>query len=374
MTCQIAADAGVIRGVLASVDCNTRDFAQLGYEAVTASPSFQTALTALLTIYVATIGYRLLFAAGGARLSDAPGMALKIGAILALVTSWSVFQTLVFDVASRAPIEIGALIAASPQATSFLAADPVGGLQVAYDELSNAAIAFGQAGGPDATAYTSREAAAARALSAASGALFMSSAGLISIATVTIGVLTAVGPVFVALFLFLQTRGLFVGWVRALAAAAFASLSAWVLIVLMLAVLEPWLVALAQQRQENILNVSTAVTSASIVFVFAASQMALVAAGAVVMLGFKLNFGRAPAAAPQAHSPRTAAEAAAPLSRPAWLAERLQREVAATSWVRSGATASAARAMRTDPSPGPTVRLGDAGRRPVITASSLVRS
>jgi type IV secretion system protein VirB6 len=368
MSCDIAADAGVIRGVLAAVDCNTRDFAQLGYEAVTASPTFQMALTALLTIYVAAVGYRLLFAAGGARLSDAPGMALKIGAILALVTSWSVFQTLVFDLASRAPVEIAALIASAPQGASVLAADPVGGLQVAYDELSTAAIAFGKAGGAEATAYTSREAAAARALSAASGALFMASAGLISIATVAIGVLTAVGPVFVALFLFLQTRGLFVGWVRALGAAAFASLSAWALIVLMLAVLEPWLIAMARQRAENVLDVSTAVTTASIVFVFAASQAALVIAGAVIALGFRLNLTRqAPDREAAARPERAAVHS---VSRAEHLAEQLRRD-SASVFTRSGVTASAARAMRSDPSFTPTTRIGDAGRRPAITREAL---
>lgn len=360
MSCDIAADAGVIRGVLAAVDCNTRGFSQLGYEAVTASPSFQMALTALLTIYVAAVGYRLLFAADGARLSDAPGMALKIGAILALVTSWSVFQTLVFDLAAKAPVEIAALIAAAPQGHSFLAADPVGGLQVAYDELSNAAIAFGKAGGPEATAYTSREAAAARALSAASGALFMASAGLIAMTTIAIGVLTAVGPVFVALFLFLQTRGLFVGWVRALAGAAFASLTAWVLIVLMLAVLEPWLVALAEQRAAKVLEVSTAVTTASIVFVFAAAQAALVIAGTIIALGFKLSFSRRAAPTEQQQKPQAAAVHT--VSRAEHLAEQLRRDSAA-SWTRTAMTASATRTMRSDPAFTPAQRIGGAPRR-----------
>ncbi len=112
-SCTALIDDGVIRGVLATVDCQTRAYAQGGYLALTSGSSvFQTALTALLTIYVALIGYRMLFAQGSTRLSDAPGIALKVGLILALVTSWSTFQTLVFDVADRAPTEIAALVAA----------------------------------------------------------------------------------------------------------------------------------------------------------------------------------------------------------------------------------------------------------------------
>ncbi len=71
--CATITDLGVVRDVLTAVDCNTRGFARLGYESLTASGSpFQTALTVALTIYVAVIGYRLLFGAG-ARMSDGAG-------------------------------------------------------------------------------------------------------------------------------------------------------------------------------------------------------------------------------------------------------------------------------------------------------------
>src|SRR6185312_13982742 len=250
-SCSSLVGQGVIRGVLGAVDCQTRAFAEAGYSSLTsASSTFQVALTALLTIYVALVGYRMLFAAGGARLSDAPGIALKIGAILAVVTSWATFQTLVFDLAAKAPGEIAAAVAAPLQASGgSLAADPVGGLQTAYDQLVQAAAAFGKSAGANAKAYSSPAASAAESLSAASGVLFMTTAGAMAAATLAIGVLTAVGPVFVALFLIPATRGLFMGWVRALAAAALVPALGWLVVVLMLSVLEPWLVTLAQQRE-----------------------------------------------------------------------------------------------------------------------------
>ncbi len=142
---------------------------------------------------MALVGYRMLFASSGARLSDAPGIALRIGAILALVTSWSTFQTLVFDVAARAPLQIAGIVASPIQgAASSLASDPVGGLQAAYDQITQSAVIFGKIAGPTAKAYSSPEAAAAEALSAASGVLFMTTAGVIAAATLSIGVLTAV--------------------------------------------------------------------------------------------------------------------------------------------------------------------------------------
>ncbi len=362
--CAISTDMGAIRDVLASVECNTRDFARLGYESLTGAGSpFQNMLTTLLIIYVAVIGYRLLFASNGARLSDGAGIALKIGAILVLVTNWNVFQTLVFDIASRAPTEIANLISAPFQ--SGLAAHPVKGLQIAYDELSLAAQAFGKSSAPTAQTYASQSTAAADALAFASGVLFMASAGLIAVATIAIGVLTAIGPLFIALFLFLETRGLFVGWVRALAAAAFSLFSAWTLIVLMLGALEPWLVELSDERLSAHLDVQTAITTSAIVFVFAAAEAGLVFAGLVVARGFNLGFARAfipaPAGQAQISSQPTSFELA---SRPARLAEQLQQLDSSAAWANR--PAATARAMRA-PVARSELPIGMAYRRAVMT-------
>src|ERR1022692_4714270 len=127
----IDAQSGVIRGVLYAVDCQTRRFTQSGYDTLAdpASP-FQGWLTALLVIYIAVLGYRMLFGVGRTRLSDLLVAGLMIGAVLALTANWSLFQTLVFDVASRAPIEVVRLTTAPLHGQgSSLAANPVGALQ-----------------------------------------------------------------------------------------------------------------------------------------------------------------------------------------------------------------------------------------------------
>ena len=227
---------------------------------------------------------------GGAKLSDAPGIALSIGAILALVTSWATFQTLVFDLASKAPGEIAAAVAAPLQANSgSLAADPVNGLQAAYDQLTRSAVAFGATAGPNAKAYSSPQASAAEALSAASGALFMTTAGVIAAATLAIGVLTAVGPLFIAMFLIPATRGLFAGWVRALGAAALILHLGWLGVVLLLSVLEPWLIALAREQQSGQLLTQTATSAAALVAVFSVGQVGLLIAACVMAFGFKIK-------------------------------------------------------------------------------------
>lgn len=377
-SCAAMVDDGVIRGVLATVECQTRVYAESGYQALTqGSPVFQGALTALLTIYVALIGYRMLFAQGATRLSDAPGIALKIGIVLALVTSWSAFQTLVFDVADRAPTEIAAIVSAPlTESGSQLVSRPVDGLQAAYDEFSETGAAYGKLAGPNAKGYSSPQAAAAEATAGASGLLFLSSAGVISAATLAIGVLTAIGPVFIVLALIPATRGLFVGWVRAMAAAALTPLVAWLLIVLMLSVIEPWVETLTAQRVGQRLDPQTAMSAAALVFVFFAGQAALVVGAWIMALSFRLpSFARERdrerTEGPQATANAQAVNNAMP-SRAERLAMDLQRDQAQSAERHRAAQAAsavmAASNRQVSVSVDETRRLGDAYRRNTVTA------
>lgn len=282
--CQMSPELGSIRAVLGAVDCNTQDFAQRGYLALAGSPAFQTSVTIALTIYVAAVGYRLLLAPDGARLSDGPRMALKVGAILAMVTSWSLFQTLVFDVAAKAPGQLAALISSPSVGGVQGVSDPVGQLQVLYDQLSAASGAFA---GAMKTPGAARFGAAAVSLASAADTVLVVTTGMLAACTLLIGVLTAVGPLFVALFLFDATRGLAVGWVRALAATAVSTLLIWTLVFLEFASLTPWLVILAQQAQGGSLNANTAVSASTLVFVFTLGQVAMVLAAVMIAVALR---------------------------------------------------------------------------------------
>ena len=111
MLCPAApTELGVVRDILGAVDCNVQVYALAGYKALTAPGSlFPVALTTLLTIYVAVLGYRLMFAVGDVRLARAPVIALQVGAVLALTLNWGAFQALVFRFDSAAPMEIAAM-------------------------------------------------------------------------------------------------------------------------------------------------------------------------------------------------------------------------------------------------------------------------
>jgi type IV secretion system protein VirB6 len=380
-------DVGLIRDILGSVDCNVQLYSAAGYKALAGPGSpLPRAMTVMLTIYVAILGYRMLFAVEGIRLAQAPVIALKVGVILALTLNWSVFQTLVFNLGAQAPLEIGRVIS-GPMATQGppLAQDPLRGLQMTYDELSAAASDLGKksaqaapgalaavaAAGPQAGSQGGDEAATAADLRHAAAALLFSSVGILAAAFIATGVLTAIGPVFIALFLFEATDGLFVGWVRALVAAVLIPMVCWIGSSVLLVVLAPRIELLAQQRAAHAINLHAASAAADIVMIFAAAQTALIMAVLIVGAGFRLH-RRAPV---PDHAP--AAPREAPVIVTAF-EERSRAEALATSLRRSTASYSrdpaaivqAGGASYAEPAAGRlleaaprTVRLGETYRR-----------
>ncbi|MDB5479272.1 MAG: hypothetical protein JWO83_325 [Caulobacteraceae bacterium] len=340
-----ALGVGIVRDILGSVDCNVQMYSAAGYRALAGPGSpLPAAMTTLLTIYVALLGYRMLFAVEGVRLAQAPLIALKIGVILALTLNWSVFQTLVFNFGAQAPLEIGRVIS-RPMATGgpSLAADPVRGIQAAYDELNadaaDLARKAGQGGvGPQGNqalpgeAPAGAEAATAADLRRAAAALLASTAGVLGMAFIATGVLTAVGPVFIALLLFAATSGFFAGWLRALVAAVLIPMVCWVTASVLLVLLAPRIETLAQQRAAHAINLDGAAAASAIVLIFAAAQGALIIAGLLIAGGFRL--GRLAAPAQVAPAPpretRSTVEVVEVRSRAEALATALRRSATAS--------------------------------------------
>jgi type IV secretion system protein VirB6 len=149
---------------------------------------------------------------------DGVSWAVRLGIVLALVTSWPAFQALVYRVAVDAPVQVAAvLLPASGLAGESLDAR----VQQSYDILrlgntNGQPVAAGQAGQPAAAAKPVLGAPLPKTASA----LVIATAGIAGALRIAIGFLLAVAPLAIMSLLFSGTNGLFIGWVRALSGLA----------------------------------------------------------------------------------------------------------------------------------------------------------
>lgn len=245
------------------VDCHARAFGEEGYNALGAGSPVGLAISGLIAIYVALIGYRLLLG-GRFGLGQGIAAAVKIGLVLALSTQWAAYHVLVYDVAVSGPDELAARVLAPSglggESTTGLTAriqDSYSALDAllhpdptltaaAPSPLPNSA-GSGSAGsvGVAAPRGVSVNVPSPIVLSVASTFLIVGTlTGLLSVRVIS-GLLLALGPLFIGCFLFETMRGLFVGWVRGLAGMALGAVAVPAVVALEMAVLAPQVQALA---------------------------------------------------------------------------------------------------------------------------------
>ena len=229
----VTATGALARDVLASADCLIESRIADGYNALLApGGALTTALTVVLTIYVAIVGYRLILGRAGLTVGELVPHFIKIGLILALVTQWPTYQALVFDVLFRGPEQLAGVIVR--QAGASGSGDVLSALQTVFDRLTDQASDLWAQVTPAAApaapvapvAPGSATIAAAKPLQfaapqfAAAGlwfsALLMmaSTVGVLLVVRIILALLLVLGPLFIACALFSASRGLFEGWLR----------------------------------------------------------------------------------------------------------------------------------------------------------------
>lgn len=284
------ADAGLVQGLLTSVDCNVLSMVETGYATLARPDSpVAAALTILLTLYIAVLGFRLMIGRAPLRIGDLTLTFLKIGVVLALATNWPTYQQLVFDTLFRGPEQLAAsMMEAIQPAGSIFRRNPFDGLQIAYDELQRSAAFFAQRVAGPVSPLQGGNAFGALALNVSAFTMLMTTLGAVLTAKVVLGMLLALGPVFVAFLLFDATRGLFEGWLRASVAFAFAPLLAVLGLVGQLTLIEPQLIQLAELRTQGVVDLAPAVAIFVLSLVFAAVAVAGALAVGIIAVGFKL--------------------------------------------------------------------------------------
>ncbi|MEO7246847.1 MAG: type IV secretion system protein [Novosphingobium sp.] len=248
-----------VSSVVAYVECQGLTIGESGYRALGPGSAFGLALTGLLTIYVALIGYRLLMGSA-VTLRESLVTALRLGFVLALATQWSAYRVLVFDVVTKVPEEAAFGLAGG----AGIASNGSSGVAARVD-LANGAIAElikPAAAAPNPNAVTpppvqptpqapKPPSTGTPALDWSVGILSVTAlAGLLSV-RIIMALLLAMGPGFIAAMLFDTTRSIFVGWLRVLAGTFLAAIAVPVVLDLELAVVEPQVIALRDLAGSN---------------------------------------------------------------------------------------------------------------------------
>lgn len=283
MTAECPTSGGLVRGLIDTVDCHIRVLVHDSYrELAGPGTTFAAIFTAMLTIYIALIGYQMLLGRGAVRLTVLPVIALKIGMVMAFLTSWAAYQTVVFSALFDGPREIlGAMLG-----LMGIEGDIYDGVEGAYAALSGAAGVYGGQASPAANILQGGPMLGAGLLWLSAIGVLLTTVGVILAAKIVLGFLLALGPVFIALFLFDATRGLFDGWLRATLAFAIAPLAANVFGAAMLVMMSPFLGVLTENAAADVFDMGLIVTVGLIVSVFGVVISMALRAAATIAGGF----------------------------------------------------------------------------------------
>jgi len=237
---------------LSHLDCQAQTLGSFGFQSLAApgSPA-AVALAALLTLFIALYGVRLLFGHPDEP-RDIIGAVLKVGIVLTIAVSWPAWRTLAYDTVLHGPAEVAASIMPSTlpdPRNSF--ADRLQAVDAGMAALTQAGtgrqtgeiIDEGPTSGFRQVALTDEA-----GLGWARSLYLAATIGSLAALRIAGGLLLALAPLMAGLLLFDATRGLFAGWLRGLALVALGSLGITVLFCVQIAVLEPWLADVLSRR------------------------------------------------------------------------------------------------------------------------------
>lgn len=294
-----------LSALLRHIDCQGQTIGAAGYQALAdpASP-LALALTALLTIFVALFGLRMMLGEAPT-LRDGVMAVAKIGVVLVIATSWPAYRTVAYDLIVEGPAQLSAILGGSADLPGA-EGDLIGRLQAADVSISrlinrgtgrNDVTALSPPGGNAPGEPPERTPIADDPAFGTARVIFLASTvAAFVVVRLTAGILLALAPLFAGLMLFGMTRGLVAGWARALVFTLLASIAATLLLGVELALLEPWLAQLLSLREDRIVTAAAPVELLILCLGFA---LALAGSFAVILrvaFAVDFSFGWRPAA------------------------------------------------------------------------------
>src|SRR3954451_21592574 len=126
-----------VADALAKVDCLASDATAVSFGRLFgAHGSFQTALTIILTLYIALLAFNLLTGRSALRLSVLTPRMMTLGLVLTFATSWIAYQSVVWNLATGAPDEIASVLVGTNGSATTIFAQHLDGV---FDAITDAA-------------------------------------------------------------------------------------------------------------------------------------------------------------------------------------------------------------------------------------------
>jgi type IV secretion system protein VirB6 len=259
-----------VADALQKVDCLANDATAMSFGRLFgAHGSFQTALTIVLTLYIALLAFNLLTGRSALRLSVLTPRMMTLGLVLTFATSWIAYQSVVWNLATGAPDEIASVLVGSRGSATVLFAQQLDGF---FDAITNAASAIPPQT-PAVAAATPAFASPANILSLGALIMLLGTVGVLVVCRLALAALLIIGPVFIVLALFDGTRGLFEGWLKSVAMFALVPLLTVVMGSGALVAIAPMVSGLDQAGGQIPLRTAVTILVASIIY---ASLMLLI--------------------------------------------------------------------------------------------------
>lgn len=280
---------------LAHIDCQGRTIGTYGYGAL-ADPTSSVilALTGLLTVFVALFGIRLMLGHAMTR-RDVIGDAIRVGLVLTLAMSWPAWRVVGYDLVMDGPAEVARTIGLA----SGLPGSEGGMIQrlqnaddglVAITMYGTGRLTGGVVGGSDLGDSFHGIALADETGLGWGRILFLAGTiGPYAITRISAGLLLALAPLMAGLLFFGGGFGLFMGWLRGLAFAAFGALALFIVEGVELALLSPWIADVLAQR-----SAGTFTPSAPTELVVLALAFAVMSFGLLLVIAWVVFHPQAP--------------------------------------------------------------------------------
>ena len=261
-----------VADALQKVDCLASDATSVSFGRLFgAHGSFQTALTIILTLYIALLAFNLLTGRSALKLSVLTPRMMTLGLVLTFATSWIAYQSVVWNLATGAPDEIASVLVGSKGSATTLFAQQ---LDTFFNAITDAASniqpppppATTDAPNPAATAAATGLTSPANILSIGALIMLLGTVGVLVVCRLALAALLILGPVFIVLALFEGTRGLFEGWLKSVARFALVPLLTVVMGSGALVAIGPMVASLDQSGGQIPMRTAVSILVASIIY------------------------------------------------------------------------------------------------------------